>query len=42
MEKKDFAFDVPIVNLGGGFGIQYTDDERPLQPEVLFKQLSMR
>lgn len=37
--KKDFAFDVPIVNLGGGFGIQYTDDERPLQPEVFIQAI---
>lgn len=31
--KVKFGFETPIVNLGGGFGIRYTDDEQPLKPE---------
>lgn len=34
-----FDFLAPVVNLGGGFGIQYTDDEKPLQPESFIKAI---
>lgn len=31
--RDRFNFLAPVINLGGGFGIQYTDDEQPLAPE---------
>ncbi|KIS03999.1 diaminopimelate decarboxylase [Paucilactobacillus wasatchensis] len=37
--KNKFNFETPIVNLGGGFGIRYTDDEQPLQPEVFIQAI---
>ena len=30
--QKHFDFVCPVLNLGGGFGIRYTEDDKPLQP----------
>lgn len=37
--KTKFSLEVPIVNLGGGFGIRYTDDEQPLKPESFIQAI---
>jgi diaminopimelate decarboxylase len=31
--NNDFGYFPDVVNLGGGFGIQYTDEDSPLKPE---------
>ena len=47
--QAKFNFTASVLNLGGGFGIQYTDDENPLAPETFIiaiieevKQLSLK
>ncbi|KGX85970.1 diaminopimelate decarboxylase [Pontibacillus litoralis] len=37
--KKRHGFAAEIVNLGGGFGIQYTDDDQPLPLALYVEQL---
>ncbi|WP_314318869.1 diaminopimelate decarboxylase, partial [Paucilactobacillus nenjiangensis] len=37
--QADFDFTATVLNLGGGFGIQYTDDEKPLAPEVFITSI---
>ena len=31
--KEDYQFDIEVLNLGGGFGIRYTDEDQPLPLE---------
>lgn len=37
--RNEYNFDAPVVNLGGGFGIRYTDDETPLHPEEFIQAI---
>lgn len=37
--KKDFSYDVDVLNLGGGFGIRYTDEDAPLPLQDYVKAL---
>ncbi|MBD8035237.1 diaminopimelate decarboxylase [Solibacillus sp. A46] len=30
--KEQFAFEAQVLNLGGGFGIRYTEEDKPLEP----------
>jgi diaminopimelate decarboxylase len=30
--KEDYQFEATVLNLGGGFGIRYTEDDTPLEP----------
>lgn len=32
--KDQFDFICPVLNLGGGFGIRYTEEDKPLQPSI--------
>lgn len=32
--KEQHGFESPVLNLGGGFGIRYTDEDKPLEPHV--------
>lgn len=32
--KKDYQFEATVLNLGGGFGIRYTEEDTPLEPAV--------
>jgi diaminopimelate decarboxylase len=32
--KKDYNFEATVLNLGGGFGIRYTEEDTPLEPAV--------
>ncbi|WP_461239426.1 diaminopimelate decarboxylase [Paucilactobacillus sp. N302-9] len=36
---KKYDCEIPIVNLGGGFGIRYTEDEHPLAPETFVEAI---
>ncbi|UQS86257.1 diaminopimelate decarboxylase [Nicoliella spurrieriana] len=31
--KQRFEYEARVIDVGGGFGIRYTEDDRPLQPE---------
>ncbi|CEG22562.1 Diaminopimelate decarboxylase [Planococcus massiliensis] len=37
--KTEFAYTCPVLNLGGGFGIRYTEDDEPLEPSVYVKEM---
>lgn len=30
--KEAYGFEAPVLNLGGGFGIRYTAEDKPLEP----------
>ena len=32
--KEEFGYTCPVLNLGGGFGIRYTEEDEPLEPAV--------
>lgn len=32
--KKDYQFEATVLNLGGGFGIRYTEEDTPLEPAI--------
>ena len=36
---KDYNFLCTVLNLGGGFGIKYTDEDAPLEPAVYVKEM---
>lgn len=37
--KAQFDFICPVLNLGGGFGIRYTEEDKPLQPAVYVEDM---
>ncbi|WP_430607931.1 diaminopimelate decarboxylase [Enterococcus sp. AZ170] len=37
--KKTFDYTVDILNMGGGFGVQYTEADDPLEPEAFVKAI---
>ena len=37
--KDQFDFICPVLNLGGGFGIRYTEEDKPLQPAVYVEDM---
>lgn len=37
--KTDFGFICPVLNLGGGFGIRYTEEDKPLQPAIYVEDM---
>ncbi len=37
--KKQFDFTCPVLNLGGGFGIRYTEEDKPLLPETYVEDM---
>ncbi|MFJ8235097.1 diaminopimelate decarboxylase [Ureibacillus sp. NPDC094379] len=36
---KNFDFECKVLNLGGGFGIRYTEDDQPLEPHVYVEEM---
>lgn len=36
---NDYDFQCTVLNLGGGFGIKYTDEDTPLEPSVYVKEM---
>ncbi|WP_438318335.1 diaminopimelate decarboxylase [Sporosarcina sp. FA9] len=39
--QKDYDFICTVLNLGGGFGIRYTEEDKPLEPSVYVKEMAM-
>lgn len=37
--KSRFNFICPVLNLGGGFGIRYTEEDKPLQPAIYVEDM---
>lgn len=37
--KKSYDFVCPVLNLGGGFGIRYTEEDKPLQPAIYVEDM---
>nr|WP_106784591.1 diaminopimelate decarboxylase [Lysinibacillus timonensis] len=37
--KTQFQFECSVLNLGGGFGIRYTDEDQPLEPQVYVEEM---
>lgn len=37
--KTESGYTCPVLNLGGGFGIRYTEDDEPLEPSVYVKEM---
>ncbi|WP_075617637.1 diaminopimelate decarboxylase [Paenisporosarcina indica] len=37
--KTQFNFICPVLNLGGGFGIRYTEEDKPLQPAIYVEDM---
>jgi diaminopimelate decarboxylase len=37
--RTQFDFVCPVLNLGGGFGIRYTEEDKPLQPAVYVEDM---
>lgn len=37
--KKTTGYTCPVLNLGGGFGIRYTEEDQPLEPAVYVEQM---
>ena len=37
--KNQFDYTCPVLNLGGGFGIRYTEEDTPLEPAVYVEQM---
>ncbi|ARD49416.1 diaminopimelate decarboxylase [Sporosarcina sp. P37] len=38
--RKDYQFICPVLNLGGGFGIRYTEEDTPLEPAVYVEEMA--
>ncbi|MDM5333253.1 diaminopimelate decarboxylase [Ureibacillus composti] len=36
---KNYEFECKVLNLGGGFGIRYTEDDQPLEPQVYVEEM---
>lgn len=37
--KQNHGFECSVLNLGGGFGIRYTEEDKPLEPHVYVKEM---
>lgn len=37
--KNEFNYQADILNMGGGFGVQYTEEDDPLEPEEFVKAI---
>lgn len=37
--KEQHGYECTVLNLGGGFGIRYTDEDTPLQPHVYVEEM---
>ncbi|MCP1144229.1 diaminopimelate decarboxylase [Lysinibacillus endophyticus] len=37
--KEKYNFECTVLNLGGGFGIRYTEEDRPLEPQVYVEEM---
>ncbi|SOB94168.1 diaminopimelate decarboxylase [Ureibacillus xyleni] len=37
--NEKFNFQCTVLNLGGGFGIRYTEEDRPLEPQVYVEEM---
>lgn len=38
--RKEYEFICPVLNLGGGFGIRYTEEDTPLEPAVYVEEMA--
>lgn len=36
--KANYQFEAEVLNLGGGFGIRYTEEDKPLEPHVYVEE----
>lgn len=36
---EEYGFTCPVLNLGGGFGIRYTEEDAPLEPQVYVEEM---
>lgn len=39
--QKEYDFICTVLNLGGGFGIRYTEEDKPLEPSTYVKEMAM-
>lgn len=39
--KDEYQFVCPVLNLGGGFGIRYTEEDTPLHPSAYVEEMAM-
>ena len=37
--RRELSIDIRELNLGGGYGIKYTEDDRPLPPQAMFSDV---
>lgn len=37
--KQEYGYEAQVINVGGGFGIQYTDEDDPLKPEAFVQKI---
>lgn len=37
--ETDFGYRCPVLNLGGGFGIRYTEEDKPLEPAIYVRDM---
>lgn len=37
--KQNHGFECSVLNLGGGFGIRYTEEDKPLEPHVYVEEM---
>lgn len=37
--KQEYSFEAKVLNLGGGFGVRYTKEDEPMQPEQYVKEI---
>lgn len=37
--QEEFDYQCPVLNLGGGFGIRYTEQDQPLEPSEYVKEM---
>ncbi|RUL55083.1 diaminopimelate decarboxylase [Lysinibacillus antri] len=37
--NKEYGFECTVLNLGGGFGIRYTEEDKPLEPQVYVEEM---
>ncbi len=37
--KADHGFEATVLNLGGGFGIRYTEEDKPLEPHIYVEEM---
>ena len=38
--RDDYGFICEVLNLGGGFGIRYTEEDKPLDPSVYVEEMA--